>query len=796
MNPSKSIPSLIPRLAWGICLLLGVALSFKSLREPDLWWMYRTGEWMLENGQVTYNDPFSYTFEGTEWINVKWLFEVFITWGKSWFGSSFTMLWQAVVTVLTIVLLGRSAQRVRRATLAPDAPNLPFAGVVLTTLGVLVTIDFRLIGRPEMSSHLLTTAYLYLFWRYYYKPSKVIFWLIPLQLLWTNLHEAFGIGLALMVGYTIATWVQYALAPHFGWKRPALRWLNMGVLGAILAIGINPRGAQMWGHPFNIFGQLSDNQFTTELASIWRADYWSWQAYANLFFLGISLLFVIGLPFWIRRQQTVQKKNATSKQVKSAKGKKTLPLNWWLTSINRFGMGNGGVMLMLLYLSTTAYRNIPFFVLAAAPLVAVGLEAGVQRLNRPRLGWGVTLFLGLGLYGSILSGHYHETINTRDRYGLQVLSSYNPIGAAQFIEQQGIKGRCFSDYLTSAYLLWHLKPEFKTYIDLRDLDIFPSSFFLDFAQTTSNPEQFQQRADSLGIDYVVLFRPQYADLHQYLVQSPQYDLVFADPVACIYLKKIPRFQSIIEQHGYKARNYTDVFSKLPVIPSNSLAYGLSKLIHPFYQPMDYTTVDQDAIAGSFYLTINDTERAFQRANASVQAGIEPWKGYELLGNMYNNAAFSPQTADSLREDYINLALIQYDNAIRTKPDYLNGYLNKAVVYLQQENFLPAIALLQQSLDIDPNFTPALQYMMMIYKVRATRNGVDQGYAQQWLDYALRLDRLNPDNPFIRLDIGLAYCTLGNCGQALNYLNDEFLTMPNLPAEELKTAQRCLKQCGG
>lgn len=800
MNASKSIPAFIPRLAWGLCLVLGVALSFKSLREPDLWWMYRTGEWMLENGQVTYTDPFSYTFTGTDWINVKWLFEVFIAWGKGWFGTSFIMLWQAVVTTLMVVLVGRSAQWVRRATLTPEAPTVPFAGAVLATLMVLVTIDFRLIGRPEMSSHLLTTAYLYLFWRYYYEPSKVILWLIPLQLLWTNLHEAFGIGLVLMVGYTVATWVQYALAPRMGWKRPPLRWLNMGVLGAILAVGINPRGAQMWLHPFNIFGQLSDNQFTTELASIWKADYWNWQAYANLLFLGISLAFVIGLPFWLRRQQAVPppppSKKGKKKTTKKTAAPKQAPLLWLQTSINRFGMGNGALVLMLLYLSTTAYRNIPFFMLAAAPLVAVGLEAGLQRLNRPWLAWVLALGLGLGLYGSLVLGVYHKTINTRDQYGLQVLSSHNPIGAAQFIEQQGIKGRCFSDYLTSAYLLWHLQPDFKTYIDLRDLDIFPSAFFMDFAEMTAAPELFDQQADSIGIDYVVLFRPQYANLHQYLIESPKYELVFADPVACVYVKNLPRFQTTIQQHGYQARNYADVFAPLPVVPSSGLAYGLSKLIHPLYQPTDYSDVDQDAIAGSFYFAINNNERAFERGQASIQSGAEPWKGYELLGNMYNTAAFAPQTADSLRQNYITLALTQYDNAIRAKPDYLDAYLHKAVVYLQQEDFLPATALLQQILDQDPNFAPALQYMMMVYKVRATQNGNDRDYARQWLDYALQLDRLNPNNPFIRLDIGLAYCTLGSCTQALDYLNAEFLTTPGLPAEELKTAQRCLKQCGG
>ena len=59
------------KIAWVFCILAGIALSLKAIREPDLWWMYRTGEWMLENGQVTKTDPFSYTFAGVYWINVK-----------------------------------------------------------------------------------------------------------------------------------------------------------------------------------------------------------------------------------------------------------------------------------------------------------------------------------------------------------------------------------------------------------------------------------------------------------------------------------------------------------------------------------------------------------------------------------------------------------------------------------------------------------------------------------------------------------------------------------------------------
>ena len=78
--------SILHKVAWALCLLTGIVLSLKAIREPDLWWMYRTGEWMLEQGQVTRQDTFSYTFEGVEWINVKWLFEILISLAKNAFG--------------------------------------------------------------------------------------------------------------------------------------------------------------------------------------------------------------------------------------------------------------------------------------------------------------------------------------------------------------------------------------------------------------------------------------------------------------------------------------------------------------------------------------------------------------------------------------------------------------------------------------------------------------------------------------------------------------------------------------
>lgn len=793
--------STLARIIWGICILVGIVLSLKALREPDLWWMYRTGEWMLENGQVTKSDPFSYTFAGTEWINVKWLFEVFIAMGKNWFGAEFIFVFQAMVTLLILTFFYKSANLIKQHTSEiKDYKNKPFAGLLITALLLLFTIDYRLIGRPEMTSHAMVAAYLFLFWRYFYQPSKLIFLLIPLQILWTNMHEAFGTGMVLMLAYLGASWVHHLYAQKKALPTTAPKWLTMAVIGALVGIVLNPRGVQMLAHPFEIFSQLSDNQFTTELASIWKAAYWEKQAYLNLFFLGSSLLFVVVLPFIHRKTNITTQPASTSKSKTKGKNKQQktivhkMPLNWFNTNIQKFGMGNGLLFFMLFYLSITAYRNIPFFIIAAAPILAVAIDAALEKINYPKWLYPVVLLVGIGFYGSIITGKYHKWTNSRDTYGLQILTSHNPAGAAQFIEDNNLTGTCFSDYLTSAYLLWKLQPDFKTYIDLRDLDIFPTTFFNDFAKITAIPSAFEEKDDSLNFDYIVLFRPQFSALHNHLLASSAYDLVFVDPVACIYLKDKPKNEALIAKYGFTRNGFRDMFSKLKPIESSTIPYLISKLFNPLYTPTDYSETDEDAIAGSYFLSLKQTNLAFNRAKASIEAQIEPWKGHELLGNIYNNAAFNKATADSLRKGYIEQASYQYNQAISLKPDYISALVGQATIYMQQQDFLTAIHLFNQALDINPNYVQAIRYLAMCYKILANQNGQDRVNTQQWLNYNLRLNSLTPNVPYTLLDIGIAYCSLGDCPSAVNYLKG-IMQIPGLPPEEFKTATRCMKNCG-
>ncbi|EJF53198.1 cytochrome c biogenesis factor [Saprospira grandis DSM 2844] len=666
-------------LLFFLLFLLGMALSFKSIREPDLWWMYRTGEWIWENGAVTYSDPFSYTQEGRDWINVKWLFEVIIVAFKKMGGPEMVFVLQALISLGLMYFSAASAR-----LLAPKRHGLSMAWAFAIGLPILLFgLDFRLIGRPEMSSHLLVAVYLFLFLRQSQKAEhNGIFWLIPLQLLWTNLHEAFGIGMVLMFAVLGSSWAQYFL---MGKKTAPPKKQTLAILGALLVIPINPRGISMWAHPFNIFGQLQNNKYTSELNSYLEASYWMKEAYVNLFFLGAALLF-LGLVLF------------GSKEGRPKLGQLLAWPNLVLPAL-------------LFYLSLTAYRNIPFFLLASAPFLLALLE----RLLRPLVqkSWKMALSLGLALslascYGLIVSGNYHKWIDSRDQFGLQVLNSHNPIKAAEFMAQENINGRGFADYLSSAYLLWRLQPDFKTYIDLRDLDIFPADFFAQYEKLLQNPALFDAEDQKYNFEYVVLLRrpiEQIPTLYVHLHDSPNYVLVYADPVAMVYVKRLPKYEQLIAKKGLTKTAKKAVFEAWGSSTSSAVPLVLTKMLYPFFENEENPEVNQWAIGAHLYYALDEQELA-QKALEKALQHPDKAMAYSVQGRLAARQYLDPKSSAEQKAQAFKTGKMAFEQALALAPENLESLFGIGVLLAEEKQYAAAIQYFQAAKKLAPE-NPAI-----------------------------------------------------------------------------------------
>ena len=569
--------NLLRRVTLVLVIMVGIVLSMKSIREPDLWWQLRTGELILEKGEVPRTDVFSYSYEDVEWVNVKWGYEVLQALITKLGGPEFLPLLQVIATIFLLLILMRTILVVGRNIIGENFR--PSVGTAMVLLLALVIMEYRMTGRPECVSHLMAAAFIFLFVQHRLKPSLWIFMIVPLQILWTNLHEAYGMGIVFAIMFATAAWIEYYWFSNKRWYSGTMavevpRLMTLAAFLCIVATCVNPRGVELLTHVGEIFSQLGENKFTVELYSFKEVKFWTIRSVIGL------LSIVIAMYLFSTKSELAG----------------NTPMFFWKRLINRIGLGYVLLLIAMTYLSLSAYRNIPFAVIAAVPLIAVAADrrflGKAENAANAKYHLGA-IVMGLVLYVGVVSGLYYKAFNSGEEYGLKVNIKKAPHGAAAFIKTNKIQGRAFTDYLSSSYLLWNLQPDFKTYIDLRDLDIYPAVFLKNNFMLYEMPDKVFPLADGdMTFDYIMILNNSLMNkLHRYLLQNPKFDLVYGDALSSLYLRSNENNQKVIEEHGFKAGGH-DVFrTRSPIVPSG-FAKLITRIFNPLYEEPDVESVNE------------------------------------------------------------------------------------------------------------------------------------------------------------------------------------------------------------
>ena len=794
---------ILSKIAWVILLFAAIVLGFKNLREPDIWWQLRTGEWIIQHHAVPFKDIFSFTYEGTPWINVKWGFEVLMQCMAYIGGPEFTPVLQCIANVLILIFVMKVYKLLR---LNRDGLRMtyPSAAILFSSIILLFICSFRFIGRPEMASHVMTAVFLFFILKNYKTASRNIYWLIPLEAVWANLHEAYGTGTVMVIAAAIATWLQYYLqsrkimeikkAAHSNTKAkkteapsPTLLSekqklpiaLSITAIGAILAPAIHPYGLLMITHPLEIFSQVCSNKFTSELLGYTDPLYWHWESYANvvLFGFGVAFLFL---------------KTLVSKGIK-----------WIFRPVKSYGLPYIALYFLFFYLSLTAYRNIPFFVIVAIPLFSNGLDIVYDHLQKrfPALGkqglamfaYGVLILMSAGFYVSITTGKFYKVCEEgHDNYGLKINAFANPVGSANYVREHHLKGNCFTDFLVSSYLLWDLQPDFKTFIDLRDLDVFPPEFFEHLNLLSAQPQLFANIDKVAHFKYAVILRREFGAVHQYLASNPNWRAVYADPVSAVYIKKDstnPELMSLFNTAP------PDVPFHAPAIPPNSkIAAVVSQIFWPVYNSKQEATVDIDLLAADYYQSIGHLDAALSSAKKSAQNNIANWDGEDMLGNIYLNMAEKDTIKTNKQNDH-TLATAAFNRAVDENKKDDAAYIGLGTMSLNTGDVESAESWFKQAEKYNPKnylvYWNLANCERSFYKEDAS-NGMM--YRKQRLKYLEKAYSLNQDQR-IRFYLGMAYGQTNDCDNCRKYLDQNTLRYPGIPQTDKKLAKEIAAECG-
>lgn len=292
------------------------------LSDGDTGWHIRVGDWIREHGAFPRSDFMSFSKAGEPWFAWEWAAEVLMSWLHSTAGMKGVVLGLGILLPVYLIVLFRHAMW-RGATPLIAVP------VLLMASG---SSAIHYLARPHLFTLLFLSASLWLIEADRRRPSGRIWLLVPLSLLWTNLHGGF-LSLVACLGLV-------ALGSALAKDWSAMKRYALLAVGCFAVSLVNPYGYQLHLH---ILAYLRSD-WIKEAVDEFQSP--SFRSEAMLLFEILLFASLMGAYRCVRRG------------------------NW----------ADALLMLGWAHLSLGSVRHVPIFLLVSVPILAAELSAWWREL--------------------------------------------------------------------------------------------------------------------------------------------------------------------------------------------------------------------------------------------------------------------------------------------------------------------------------------------------------------------------------------------------------------------------------
>ncbi|MCX5688045.1 MAG: hypothetical protein NTV71_05375, partial [Candidatus Omnitrophica bacterium] len=388
----------------------------------------KTGQIMVQDMRIMQVDEYSYTKAGEKWLNHQWLSQVIFYFVYKFSGTSGLIIFSAIIIFFAFVFLFINIYR-----------KHSWLWAVFLTLLVILFSQNIFLARPLVFSLFLFSLFILILHRYKYLLSStkdnLLYVLIPLQILWVNLHGSSIMGIFLVWAFIIGEYIDSKIRHNFknefiitGDKYKKLLFVGIAL---IISSGFTPYGYNAIFFPIIEFKGMS------------LINEWSPSVYKDIFLnFGIMpyyrIFLLISVFVFIFRGRFISSSH-----------------------IIIFGA--------LLYLSLSGKRHLPLYGFAVAPCVVEYLKDIDFKAVFPRLKkffiYSASIILALYLIAlgkDIVTGKHYADQSTYCWFGLGKVSY--PEEAMNFLEKSGLEGNMFNDYSSGCFLIGRLYPKKKVFL--------------------------------------------------------------------------------------------------------------------------------------------------------------------------------------------------------------------------------------------------------------------------------------------------------------------------------------------
>lgn len=489
-SAQKPSESLLDRLTSpGGLLLSGVMLAAafpvtNAIRDPDFWWHLRGGQLIIDHGGLLHTDPFTYTVSGHAWTMHEWLTEVLFAGLYRWHGLAAVVALLSAVTWLGVLCVFLRARLDRPGALVLGG------GMVLA-----VVAGYPIWGpRAQMITFALACLTLLLVERHLRFGGRGALLLVPVFVVWSNLHSGFLIGLGFIAVVVAAEAVAHLLKLEGRAPARRVRQLALLLLACLVASAINLNGPSIILYPFATQGSAAQQSLILE----WHSpDFHDW----SVRIFGVMLLSLVAL---IVANRSIRLRDAA-------------------------------LVLVTIALSLQSVRHIALFVAAATPVWISQADMLVRRLHRrPRRRAalppaGIRLVSWLALCAAVLTVYLGSRLvpAMRTREDSLFYAQDFPVCAARWLAADPLPLRIFNQYGEGGYLAYRLSAHGDRVYVFGDAALMGDPLLYDYAAVESATPRWDRILRDAGTD-IILFDTN-TPLSNLVAHAADWVQVYADP---------------------------------------------------------------------------------------------------------------------------------------------------------------------------------------------------------------------------------------------------------------------------
>ncbi len=491
-------------LALAVFAALCVALSVTyRIYDPDVWQHLAVGRALWALHHVPTTQIWIWPTMGVPEVTPSWAFRALLWPFWSAGGVWGLFAWRWLTTLAAFAILWATARRMGARGLAP------LVVIVLCAL----TWRHRSQVRPETVVGVLLALELWVLESRRLSTPDRAWMIIPIALVWSNVHLSYTLGFAVLGGYLIDAHVRQRRAARVRREgEDASRVLGPSgplwvvALLALAATFLNPSGWRALWQPFEYALAWSHEPIYRTISEL-RPMSWSthWKTGIELLLVGWPLL------LWLR-------------------ARRARAVDW------------AEVLLCALFtaLAIQSQRFAGFYALVAAPFVSRDLadRLGVWRIPgwlrrpAPRVGFAAAACLALAAL---------EWARPEMPLGVGFDLTQYPIAACDFIEAHRLRGRLFNEYYNGGYLLWRFWPDPAR---LPFMDIHQSGTPEDrklYPYVFVDPGAWHRLDERHRFDLLLIDGQQHAvegdRLPDFADADSSFALIFRDDNACLYARR-------------------------------------------------------------------------------------------------------------------------------------------------------------------------------------------------------------------------------------------------------------------